>query len=242
MDEKIFPADLRRRRGRPRSGEFDRPLRELLIEATLTTVSLEGTTDANARRVCEVVGVQPASINYNFGSWNALIAHAALTAYYRYSAEIWDAALSSPPTPEDRLSGFLRAQVAWADRESGWSAFFNFPRSAKTASDVLFERFGRQMQEAFELNYGRLYRLVRDVKEGTVTDDPEWAQKTGRDAILADSEMLTEAIVASWTSLGMQIWSSRHQVEVLGGDHLRRYNSLAQERAIDNLIAHLKSR
>lgn len=232
---------MRRKRGRPKLGEFDRPLKDLLIEATLRVVSQEGTTDASARRVCDEVGVQPASINYNFGSWNALIAHAALKAYYDYSAEIWSAALAAPKTPQDRLGAFLRAQRAWAERESGWSAFFNFPRSAQTASGLLFERFGKQVQDAFELNYGRLYRLCRDVKEGVVTADEQWAERTGRDAILADTDMLTEAIVVSWTSLGMQIWSSRHQADVLGGDHLRDYNARAQQRAIDNLVTHLRS-
>jgi AcrR family transcriptional regulator len=241
MEQSFSSENGRRKRGRPKLGEFNRPLKDLLIEATVQIVSQEGTTDASARRVCDAVGVQPASINYNFGSWNALIAHAALTAYYEYSAEIWSAALAAPTTPEDRLSAFLRAQIAWAERESGWSAFFNFPRSAQTASDFLFERFGRNIQDAFELNYGRLYRLCRDVREGVVTGDEQWAEKTGRDAILADTDMLTEAIVVGWTSLGMQIWGSRHQADVLGGDHLRDYNARAQQRAIDTLITHLRS-
>ena len=231
----------KRQRGRPKSGEFEKPLKELLIDAAVKTVSTDGTTDASARNVADAVGVQPASINYNFGSWNDLIAQAALKAYYVYSERIWSAALSAPKTPEARLTAFLREQLAWAEEESGWAAFFNFPKSAQTASDILFGRFGEQMRQGFELNYGRLYRLVRDVQEGAVTDDPEWAQKTGRDAILADTDVLTEAIVISWTSLGMQIWGSRHQVEQLGGDHLREYNARAQDLAIEKILAGLKA-
>ena len=241
MGTQNFSATPKRQRGRPKRGEFEKPLKDLLIDAAVTVVSSDGTTDASARQVADMVGVQPASINYNFGSWNDLIAQAALKAYYRYSERIWSAALAASKTPEARLTAFLREQLAWAEEESGWAAFFNFPKSAQTASDILFGRFGEQMRQGFELNYGRLYRLVRDVQEGAVTDDPEWAQKTGRDAILADTDVLTEAIVISWTSLGMQIWGSRHQVEQLGGDHLREYNARAQDLAIEKILAGLKA-
>ena len=241
MATQNYSPSPKRQRGRPRRGEFEKPLKELLIDAAVKTVSTDGTTDASARNVADAVGVQPASINYNFGSWNDLIAQSALKAYYGYSERIWSAALSAPKTPEARLTAFLREQLAWAEEESGWAAFFNFPKSAQTASDILFGRFGEQMRQGFELNYGRLYRLVRDVQEGAVTDDPEWAQKTGRDAILADTDVLTEAIVISWTSLGMQIWGSRHQVEQLGGDHLREYNARAQDLAIEKILAGLKA-
>jgi len=241
MGTQNFSQSPRRPRGRPRKNEFTRPLKDLLIDATIKVVSVAGTTDASGREVAEIVGVQPASINYNFGSWNHLIAESALEAYYQYSERIWGAALSATSTPDARFSAFLREQLAWAEQESGWAAFFNFPKSAQTASDILFSRFGEQMRLGFELNYGRLYRLVRDVQEGVVTKDPEWAQKTGRDAILADTTMLTEAIVVSWTSLGMQIWGSRHQVEQLGGDHLRDYNARAQDLAIEKILAGLKA-
>lgn len=241
MATQNYSPSSRRQRGRPKKGEFDKPLKDLLIDAAVSVVSADGTTDASARQVADIVGVQPASINYNFGSWNDLIAQAALKAYYAYSERIWSAALSAPKTPEARLTAFLREQLSWAEEESGWAAFFNFPKSAQTASDILFGRFGEQMRQGFELNYGRLYRLVRDVQEGVVTDDPEWAQKTGRDAILADTDVLTEAIVISWTSLGMQIWGSRHQVEQLGGDHLREYNARAQDLAIEKILSSLKS-
>jgi AcrR family transcriptional regulator len=241
MDAQNYSTPPKRPRGRPRKNEFARPLKDLLVDATITVVSGVGTTDASAKQVANAVGVQPASINYNFGSWNDLIAQAALRAYGEYSERIWAAAMSAQPTPRARLTAFLREQLAWAEEESGWAAFFNFPKSAQTASDILFSRFGEQMRMGFELNYGRLYRLVRDVHEDVVTDDPEWAQNTGRDAILADTERLTEAIVVSWTSLGMQIWGSRHQVEVLGGDHLREYNARAQDLAIEKILQSLKS-
>jgi AcrR family transcriptional regulator len=241
MATQNFFASPKRQRGRPKKGEFEKPLKDLLINAAMAVVSTDGTTDASARQVADAVGVQPASINYNFGSWNDLIAHAALRAYVGYSERIWSAALSAAKTPEARLTAFLREQLAWAEYESGWAAFFNFPKSAQTASDILFSRFGQQMRDGFELNYGRLYRLVRDVQEGVVTDDPEWAEKTGRDAILADTEVLTEAIVVSWTSLGMQIWGSRHQVEQLGGDHLRDYNARAQNLAIETILQSLRA-
>jgi AcrR family transcriptional regulator len=240
MQTQNFSPSPRRQRGRPKKSEFDRPLKDLLIEAAVTIVSAQGTTDSSARQVADAVGVQPASINYNFGSWNDLIAQAALKAYYGYSERIWAAALQAPKTPDARLTAFLREQLAWAEEESGWAAFFNFPKSAQTASDILFKRFGEQIRQGFELNYGRLYRLVRDVQEGVVTEDPEWAQKTGRDTILADTKTLTEAIVVSWTSLGMQIWGSRHQVEQLGGDHLREYNRRAQDLAIEKILSSLK--
>jgi AcrR family transcriptional regulator len=239
MGPQYFSPAATRQRGRPRKGEFERPLKDLLVDATLAVVSSSGTTDASARKVADVVGVQPASINYNFGSWNELVAQAALKAYHGYSERIWTAALSAPETPAARLTAFLREQLAWADEESGWAAFFNFPKSAQTASDILFSQFGEEMRQGFEVNYGRLYRLVRDVKEGVVTKDPDWMQKTGRDAILADTEVLTETIVVSWTSLGMQIWGSRHQADQLGGDHLRDYNARAQDLAIEKILASL---
>lgn len=235
------PVSPRRSRGRPRADEFEKPLKDLLIAAAAEVVSKHGTTDSSARRVAERVGVQPASINYNFGSWNGLIAHAGHSTYIDYSAWIWKRVKKAPLTPEDRLKAFLQGQHSWAKERPGWAAFFNFPLSAKTASDIMFERFGKDIRHYFELNYARLYRLAKDVHNGSVTQDNGWAEKTERDAIMSDTVFLAEAIVLGWTSLGMTVWGARDQIEILGGPEARRFNDYAETIAFDAMIQRLRS-
>jgi AcrR family transcriptional regulator len=239
----VAPAALpaRRPRGRPRANEFEKPLKDLLIAAAGEVVSKHGTTDSSARRVAERVGVQPASINYNFGSWNGLIAHAGHRTYIDYSTMIWKRVKKAPLTPEDRLKGFLNGQHSWAKERPGWAAFFNFPLSAKTASDIMFDRFGHDIRYHFELNYARLYRLAKDVHNGSVTEDNGWAEKAQREAIMADSAFLAEAIVLGWTSLGMTVWGARDQIEILGGVEARRFNDYAHELAFEAMIQRLRS-
>ena len=66
-----------RPRGRPRRSDFPDAVKDLLIEATIKLIALDGSTDVSARAVCDSIGVKFASVNYNFGSWNGLIAQAA---------------------------------------------------------------------------------------------------------------------------------------------------------------------
>lgn len=231
----------RRGRGRPKADSLERPIKDQLIDATVRIVGQNGTTDASSVLVAREAGVQPSTINYNFTSWAHLIAHAGRAAYLHHGDALWNHAINAPSTPEDRLRGFITAQQDWSQQHPGWAAFFNFPHSARRASEYMFELFGEELRECFSLSHARLYRLAADVREGVVTTDNAWAEAADPDQIMADTEILAEALMVGWTSIGMMVWGSRDNIERMGGEPVRKLNGYARNMALKAMIERLRA-
>lgn len=241
MTSYVSPPLPRRGRGRPRANSLDRPIKEQLIDATVRIVGHNGTTDSSSVLVAREAGVQPSTINYNFTSWAHLIAHAGRAVYRDLVDTLWDAAIAAPSTPEDRLRAFLTAHQDWAEQQPGWMAFFSFPRSARHASALMFELFGEELREWFSLSNTRLYRLAADVRDGVVTADNSWAETADLEKIMADTEILTETVMAGWTSIGMTVWGGSDNLARMGTDPVRILNGHATHRALEAIILRLQA-
>lgn len=231
----------RRGPGRPRVSSLDRPIKDLLIDATVRSVGHNGTTDSSSVVVARDAGVQPSTINYNFTSWAHLIAHAGRAVYRDLVDSLWARAIEAPATPEDRLRGFLTAHQDWSEDYPGWAAFFSFPRSARRASAHMMELFGEELGDWFSLSNARLYRLAADVRDGQVTADNAWAQTADLEQIKADTDILAETVMVGWMSIGMMVWGASDNIERMGGESVRELNNYATNRAMDAMIARLKS-
>jgi AcrR family transcriptional regulator len=231
-----------RGRGRPRKNPGQRDVRGKLLDATRQLVARIGPTDANATQVAAAIGAKPSSVNYHFGSFAALVAAAGIVEYEDYANHRWERVWALVPDPDVRLREFVLSQQEWAKAKPGWAAFFNFPPSAQKASEIMFAQYGDQMRALFELSYARFYRLAKDVSEGEVYPDPDWAEKADPAEILADTRLLSEVVVLGWIGLGMTVWGARNQDEKFGGAQVSRYNELAREHALETTMERLKSR
>lgn len=241
MNSTMVSVEERRRQGRPKNGAFPEPLRDLLIAETIRQVGCDGTTDVTARQVAEAVGVQPATINYNFQSWNGLIADAGVTCYVNYVEGLWAAVNGAKRSPEARMRAYFVAQRNWGREMPGWSAFFDYPFSAKSAAEILQKRHVQTMTSYFELNYARLYSLVRDLQQGKVTD-VDWTIDTyPRADIIRDQKAFNRAVMVGWTSLGIMVWSGRRDTMAQRTMDLAEYEQRALDYAFDELIRIIKA-
>ena len=208
-DDINSPRKVARRPGRPPKNDGGIPVRQLLIDKTIEMIATHGATDVTAREVCDAVGVTFASVNYNFGSWNGLIAEAGATAYSSYVDGLWDAVNEAPLDPEARLLAYIRAQITWATKNSGWGAVFNYPFSARTATTIMQDKFGKKNNLKFQLNHARLTRLTIDIRDGHVTPFDFDETNYPHDELLSDSLGLARATLTGWSALGMMVWLSR---------------------------------
>ena len=199
--------------GRPRREHFPVPVAELLIEAAIELVGTVGPTDASGRMVCDSIGVRYASVNYNFGSWNGLIAHAASRVYVGYVDVLGEAVQQAPRNPDDRFRAYAMAQVDWARRLPGWGAVLNYPLSAGIASQILQEKFGHVTRPHFELNLARLAQLIVDIREGSVSPNDFDVTNYPRAELLADKLAIARSTMAGWATLGMMVWVSRGLIQ-----------------------------
>jgi DNA-binding transcriptional regulator YbjK len=198
-----------RKPGRPRKDESAIPIRRQLIDKTIELISSQGATDVSARSVCDAANVTFASVNYNFGSWNGLIAEAGATVYAEYSERLWMAVGKAPLEPEARLMAYINAQLEWSVNNSGWAAIFNYPFSARTATTILQEKFGQAHNARFQLNHARLTRLTIDVRDGTVTPFDYDEYNYPHDELISDELGLARATLTGWSTLGLMVWLSR---------------------------------
>lgn len=185
------------------------PVRDLLLEATIKLIAQDGPTDVSARVVCDSIGVKFASVNYNFESWNGLIAQAASIVYVDYVTGLGVAVRQAPRNPEDRFRAFVAAQMDWARKMPGWGAIFNYPFSARIASRILQEKFGHLTRPHFELNVARLAQLIVDIREGSVSEFDFDVTNYPREELLADRLAIARSTMAGWTTLGMMVWVGR---------------------------------
>lgn len=198
-----------RKPGRPKKDESAIPIRRQLIDKTIELIAMQGATDVSARSVCDAANVTFASVNYNFGSWNGLIAEAGATVYADYIERIWAAVGKAPLEPEARLVAYIGAQLEWAVTNSGWAAIFNYPFSARTATTILQEKFGKAHNLRFQLNHARLTRLTIDVRDGTVTPFDFDEFNYPHDELISDELGLARATLTGWSTLGLMVWLSR---------------------------------
>ena len=180
---------------------------ELLLRSTISEVARHGVFSINARHVCLAAGVSFGAVSHNFGSWDGLLAAATALAYREYIEELWLAAQVAPRDPVSRLSAWIRAQVDYGRRMSGWSAVINYPTSFERISELLRDQHGEEMKGLLELNLARLGQLTIDVREDTVTDFSFGVGEFPRAQMLADMRAVARSTTVGWSALGMAVWA-----------------------------------
>lgn len=205
----IAPEVAKRKPGRPRADEARPSVKASLVGATIKLVAAHGPLAVNARQVCDAAGVMYAAVNYNFGSWNGLLAQAASQVYREYVELMWEAVQAAPRTPEERLRAYITAQVQWSRQMPGWGAVFNYPVSVEEVTQLRIENNSEETVGIFRLNLARLEQLVIDVREGSVTDFDYDETNIPLERLLADQKAVARSTSIGWSTMGMAVWSSR---------------------------------
>jgi AcrR family transcriptional regulator len=198
-----------RKPGRPPRDAGGTPVREALLEATIEAVAQRGPFDVTARDVCATAGVMNAAVNYNFATWNGLLAEATAVAYREYIAELWAAVEAAPRTPQARLEAYIRAQISWVRRMPGWGAMLNYPIAAKEVSELYMKNFPETAVTLFQVNQGCQVQLVMDVRSGEVHDVDVTDMEGEKARLLGDHQAVQRSISLGWSIMGMTVWASR---------------------------------
>ncbi len=210
--------------------------RDRLISLTMREVAIVGPASFNTSGVCDTLGISYPMVNYYFGNRDGLIAEAAHVTYVRYVAKLWAAVEAAPRTPIDRLRAYLRAHLRLNVEIRGWGAVLNYPIFSSTIAQLLDDRFGEEHRSHFELNMGRLARLIMDVWDGEVHDFPYGVDDLPREELLADPEAMDMTATLSWGTLGVAVWRSGRHSPSRGISELEQMGDHFVDVYIENMI------
>ena len=212
MKESAKPAEVsteRRKPGRPRNDAALIPAKVLLLEETIKIVAEHGPLAVNARQICKGAGVMFAAVNYNFGSWNALLATAAAKVYLEYVEAIWQKARAAGNDPKHRLRAYIEEVLVWAGKMPGWFAVINYPVLVKDVTAIRLELFSEETVGYFLLNQARLRHLIFDIRQGKVSNFDFEANNLPVDDLIQDNQLAAKTVSIGWSIMGMAVWASR---------------------------------
>ena len=187
-------------------------MRDKIIILTSEEVAAVGPTEFNVSSVSDRLGITHPMVNHYFGGRDHLIAETAFFVYRRYITALWEAVLTAPADPRERLRRWINEQIVRTRELGGWGGILNYPSSTKAISDIIESNYGQQMQELFANNIVRLGSLVQDIRSGTVTDwqtvdSEELSQRLLSEKNDPDSVLSVGASIA-WSTLGISVWSA----------------------------------
>lgn len=232
-----FNSENRRKVGRPRKDSNTPSVRESLIALTRQEVAQHGPLAVNARTVCMLAGVTFANVNYNFGTWNGLLAEAAAETYVDFVESIWAQVQTAPRDPEQRFRAWVSAQIEWHQSNPGWGAFFVFPVSAEVPAQLMREKAGGRISGYFALNLARLGSLVRDLRDNTVTDFNYGTDNFPRAEMAQDTDLVLRANSIGWSIMGLAVWKAGSHVQRDRVPEIDRFESDIVDFHITELVA-----
>lgn len=211
-----------------------RDSRKELLTATQTALAQHGANGIQLKQLCADLGLAPSLVNYHFGSADQLMAEAVVESYEQYVAQNAAAVGAAGTDPEDRLRAWITSQFEWTRAHPGIAAILNFGLSSPTVGNAITGNLVERLAATSSANLLLAAQLVRDVRAGSVSDDPI-------DIVGSADEELTElTTLMMWTSLGVSTWAA--------GNHLptRQFAPQAHEmhlaeRAFDRLVDAIKS-
>jgi len=196
-----------------RFGDNPQPaMHEKIIYLTMEHVRAKGSWDFNAAAICQRLGITNPMVNHYFGNRDGLLAAALFETYRRYVGHLADAVVAAPHNPRARLEAWMREQITRTCEMGGWSTLLNNPMSALQVTEVFNRDFSDEVRELFEGNVILLAYLVRDLREGYVTQTPTQLQADERQAILHDPVLAGLIASVAWSTMGSATW--------LSGQHL----------------------
>jgi AcrR family transcriptional regulator len=182
------------------------PMRLKILYVTFDEVAKAGPTSFNVSSVCDRLGITYPMVNHYFGGRDALIAEAAHMMYLRYVDNLWAAVQRAPRNPKDRLAAWILAEIRETEEMGGWGAVLNYPLAAKDVSYVVRTTFGDIMNQGFELNLARVGSLIKDIRNGEVSDPPWGLGSVPRLELFMDPELRALVPTVSWSTLGVSVW------------------------------------
>lgn len=210
--------------------------RDKMIYLTMREVALVGPATFNTSVVCDTLGISYPMVNYYFGNRDGLMAETAHVTYKSYVAKLWAGVQAAPPTPLDRLRTWMTSHLRLNVELRGWGAVLNYPRFSSTVETLLEERFGEEHRLHFELNMGRLARLITDVRDDHISDFTYDVGELPREDFLADPVVLRLSTVLAWGTLGVAVWRSGRHMPSKGVPELAALSQSLIDGHFDTLV------
>jgi len=181
-------------------------MRLKILYITFEEVAQSGPMSFNVASVCDRLGITYPMVNHYFGGRDALLAEAAHMVYDRYIESLWAAVQAAPQNPRDRLSAWIMAQIMESEKIGGWGSILNYPLAAREVSEIIYELFGKEMTDSFELNLARLGLLIKDVRSGEVSQMLLRKGHLPRMDLLLDKDLQALLPTVAWSTLGASVW------------------------------------
>ena len=183
-------------------------MRQKIIYLTFDEVSRIGPGAFGVSNVCDRLGITYPMVNHYFGGRDQLLAEGAYQAYIRYVTSLWEAVDAAPREPVARLEAWMRAQISWTRKWSGWGALLNYPVASLQVSEIMDRNFRDEMQRYFEWNLAGLAVLVNDVLNGSVTEERPSLDNSDRTDLLANTELVHLTSSVAFCTLGASVWNA----------------------------------
>jgi AcrR family transcriptional regulator len=203
-------------------------MRLKILYLTFDEIAKSGPGSFNVASVCDRLGITYPMVNHYFGGRDSLIAEAAHMIYMRYVDQLWRAVIAAPRNPQDRLAAWILAQIRETGLMGGWGAVLNYPLAAREVSEEIRQQFGQAMQAGFELNLARLSMLIKDIRNGRVSDSDFTRGPIPRRELLEDPELQALLPTVSWGVIGASVW--------LAGQHLPAHGAIPEFEAMLPLL------
>jgi AcrR family transcriptional regulator len=218
------------------SGDGEASNRDKMIYLTMREVALVGPASFNTSVVCDTLGISYPMVNYYFGNRDGLIAETAHVTYKLYVEKLWAGVQAAPATPLDRLRAWMTSHLRLNVEIRGWGAVLNYPRFSSTVESLLEERFGQEHRLHFELNMGRLARLIADVRDARITDFDYGVGEMPREDFLGDPDVMRLSTVLAWGTLGVAVWRSGRHMPSKGVPELAELSQSLIDGHFDTLV------
>lgn len=181
-------------------------IRDSILDDAISELAHNGSEFFNTSEICRRLHISRSLVNHHFGSQSGLIAEAAVVSYEHYIELLADAARAQT-TPSARLEAWMQAQHEWFVENRGTAALLQMPHV--TYAKVMYERFGKRLQDGFRLNMAVLATLVRDVQTDTISPLDFTVENAPFDELLGQNvEVLMRTASVGMSSLGASVWAA----------------------------------
>lgn len=192
-----------------RFGENPQPsMQDKIIFLTIEQVTEKGPWDFNSAAICQRLGVTNPMVNHYFGNRDGLLAAGLFEVYRRYIGHLDDAVAAAPRNPRARLEAWMREQIRRTCEMGGWATMLNNPLSALSVAEVFQSDYSSEVQALFEQNLARLSFLIRDLREGSVTEPVPNLTSELRAELIDDFDSAGRVASVAWSTLGSSTWLS----------------------------------
>lgn len=187
-------------------------MQDKIVYLTIEQVKAKGPWEFNAAGICQRLGVTNPMVNHYFGNRDGLLAAGLFEVYRRYIDDLGKAVTSAPREPKARLEAWMREQIKRTCDMGGWATMLNSPMAALNVTEVFQEEYREEVQKLFEFNLMRLGNLIRDVQQGSVTEQPSFLTAEERTALVGNIGLAGMTASVAWSTMGSATWLAGQHV------------------------------